>query len=68
MNKENKLGMGLGALLQTSTKNSNTNEGVKKINISEIIPNPNQPDQPSAIIAHAAIIVSLDVTKKERPA
>ncbi len=43
MNKENKLGMGLGALLQTSTKNSNTNEGVKKINISEIIPNPNQP-------------------------
>ena len=29
------------------------------------IPNPNKPDQPSAIIAHAAITVSLDVTKKE---
>ena len=43
MNKENKLGMGLGALLQTSNKNSNTNEGIKKINISEIIPNPTQP-------------------------
>ena len=32
------------------------------------IPNPNKPDQPSAIIAHAAITVSLDVTKKERAA
>ena len=32
------------------------------------IPNPNKPDQPSAIIAHAAIIVSLDVTKKEHAA
>ena len=32
------------------------------------IPNPNKPDQPSAIIAHAAIIVSLDVTRKERAA
>ena len=42
MNKENKLGMGLGALLQTSNKD-NTNEGVKKINISEIAPNPTQP-------------------------
>jgi hypothetical protein len=30
--------------------------------------NPNKPDQPRAIIAHAAIIVSLDVTKKERAA
>ena len=29
------------------------------------IPNSNKPDQPSAIIAHAAIIVSLDVRKKE---
>lgn len=28
------------------------------------MPNPNKPDQPGAIIAHAAIIVSLDVTKK----
>jgi len=27
--------------------------------------NPNKPDQPGAIIAHAAIIVSLDITKKE---
>ncbi len=43
MNKENKLGMGLGALLQTSNKDNNTNEGVKKINISEIAPNPTQP-------------------------
>ncbi len=43
MNKENKLGMGLGALLQTSNKDNNTSEGVKKINISEIAPNPTQP-------------------------
>jgi uncharacterized protein (TIGR02058 family) len=28
------------------------------------MPNPNKRDQPGAIIAHAAIIVSLDVTKK----
>ena len=32
------------------------------------IPNRNKLDQPSAIIAHAAIIVSLDVTKKARAA
>jgi uncharacterized protein (TIGR02058 family) len=32
------------------------------------IPNPNKPDQPRAIIAHAAITVSLDVTKKEHAA
>ena len=41
MNKDNKLGMGLGALLSTNT--SNGNQGVKKINISQIIPNPSQP-------------------------
>ena len=42
MNKENKLGMGLGALLSTSNKNE-TNNGVQKINISQIEPNPSQP-------------------------
>ncbi len=43
MNKENKLGMGLGALLSTP-KNKNENEnGVQKINISQIIPNLEQP-------------------------
>ena len=37
MNKENKLGMGLGALLSTSNnKNENIN-GIQKINISQII-------------------------------
>ena len=41
MNKDNKLGMGLGALLSTNTNNGN--QGVKKINISQIIPNPSQP-------------------------
>ena len=41
MNKDNKLGMGLRALLSTNT--SNGNQGVKKINISQIIPNPSQP-------------------------
>tara|TARA_B100000575_G_scaffold206996_1_gene168367 strand:+ start:215 stop:1048 length:834 start_codon:yes stop_codon:yes gene_type:complete len=41
MNKDNKLGMGLGALLSTNTNNGN--EGVKKINISQITPNPSQP-------------------------
>ena len=41
MNKENKkLGMGLGALLSNTKKNI---EGVKKINISNIKPNKNQP-------------------------
>ncbi len=40
MNKENKLGMGLGALLSTSNNNNN---GIQKINISQIIPNPSQP-------------------------
>ena len=39
MNKEKKLGMGLGALLSTNSSEL----GVKKINISQIIPNPLQP-------------------------
>ena len=38
MNKENKLGMGLGALLSTTS-----NKNVQKINISQIVPNPLQP-------------------------
>ena len=41
MNKDNKLGMGLGALLPTTNKTNNN--GVQKINISQIIPNPSQP-------------------------
>jgi len=41
MNKDNKLGMGLGALLSTS--NNSTEAGAKKINISQITPNPSQP-------------------------
>ena len=41
MNKDNKLGMGLGALLSSSDKN--INKGSKKINISSIKPNPTQP-------------------------
>ena len=43
MNKENKLGMGLEALLSNSNNNNENNNGVKKINISQIIPNPSQP-------------------------
>ena len=43
MNKENKLGMGLGALLSTPNKENQNNIGVQKINISQIIPNPSQP-------------------------
>ncbi len=43
MNKENKLGMGLGALLSTKNNNSESNTGIKKINISQITPNPSQP-------------------------
>ena len=43
MNKENKLGMGLGALLSTQNNQSETNNGIKKINISQVIPNPFQP-------------------------
>jgi len=43
MNKENKLGMGLGALLSTTNNNSESGNGIQKINISQIIPNPSQP-------------------------
>ena len=43
MNKENKLGMGLGALLSTTKNNSDNSNGIQKINISQIIPNPSQP-------------------------
>ncbi len=43
MNKENKLGMGLGALLSTTNNNTENSNGIKKINISQIIPNPSQP-------------------------
>ncbi len=43
MNKENKLGMGLGALLSTTTAKDEQYEAVKKINISQILPNPSQP-------------------------
>tara|TARA_B100001057_G_scaffold250498_1_gene250741 strand:+ start:2189 stop:3031 length:843 start_codon:yes stop_codon:yes gene_type:complete len=43
MNKENKLGRGLGALLSTP-KNENKGDGViQTINISQILPNPLQP-------------------------
>ena len=43
MNKENKLGMGLGALLSTTNNKEEINNGIKKINISQITPNPSQP-------------------------
>tara|TARA_B100000989_G_scaffold298652_1_gene288943 strand:- start:3957 stop:4796 length:840 start_codon:yes stop_codon:yes gene_type:complete len=43
MNKENKLGMGLGALLSTSNDKNENNNSIQKINISQIIPNPSQP-------------------------
>ena len=43
MNKENKLGRGLGALLSTTNNKNETNNNVQKINISQIIPNPLQP-------------------------
>ena len=43
MNKDNKLGMGLGALLSTTNNNSDSSKGIQKINISQIIPNPSQP-------------------------
>ena len=43
MKKENKLGMGLGALLSTSNNNNINNNGIQKINISQITPNPSQP-------------------------
>ena len=35
MNKENKLGMGLGALLSTTNNKNETNNNVQKINISQ---------------------------------
>ena len=43
MNKDNKLGMGLGALLSTPINNNPAESGIQKINISQIIPNPLQP-------------------------
>ena len=43
MNKESKLGMGLGALLSSSNSKNTKDEGVLKINISQINPNPSQP-------------------------
>ena len=43
MNKENKLGMGLGALLSNPINNNVADSGIQKINISEILPNPLQP-------------------------
>ena len=43
MNKEKKLGMGLGALLSTSINNNDNNNSIQKINISQITPNPSQP-------------------------
>ena len=43
MNKENKLGMGLGALLSTTNNNTINSKGIQKINISQITPNPSQP-------------------------
>ena len=43
MNKENKLGMGLGALLSTTNNNTGKSNGIQKINISQITPNPSQP-------------------------
>ncbi len=43
MNKEKKLGMGLGALLSTTNNKSENFTGIQKINISQIIPNPSQP-------------------------
>ncbi len=43
MNKDNKLGMGLGALLSTNSNKNETNNSFQKINISQIVPNPSQP-------------------------
>ena len=43
MNKENKLGMGLGALLSTTNNKNDSSNGIQKVNISQIIPNPSQP-------------------------
>ncbi len=43
MNKDKKLGMGLGALLSTTNPKKDSNIGIQKINISQIQPNPTQP-------------------------
>ena len=43
MNKENKLGMGLGVLLSNTNNNPENSNGIHKINISQITPNPSQP-------------------------
>tara|TARA_A100001011_G_C14141589_1_gene769934 strand:- start:202 stop:1041 length:840 start_codon:yes stop_codon:yes gene_type:complete len=43
MNKETKLGRGLGALLSTSNNKDIGENGIQKINISQIVPNPLQP-------------------------
>ncbi len=43
MKKDNKLGMGLGALLSTANNKNENNIGVQKINISQIQPNSTQP-------------------------
>ncbi len=43
MNKDNKLGMGLGALLSTPKAKSLNKDGILKINISQIQPNSSQP-------------------------
>ncbi len=43
MNKENKLGRGLGSLLSTTSNKNETNNSVQKINISQIVPNTSQP-------------------------
>ena len=43
MNKDSKLGMGLGALLSPTSDETTSYESIKKINISQIQPNPSQP-------------------------
>ena len=43
MNKENKLGMGLGALLSKTSNKNEANNSFQRINISQIVPNPSQP-------------------------
>ena len=43
MNKENKLGMGLEVLLSNTNNNPENSNGIHKINISQITPNPSQP-------------------------
>ena len=43
MNKENKLGMGLGVLLSNTNNNTENSNVIHKINISQITTNPSQP-------------------------